>query len=58
MKSMGAAKNEANNAAQSAPAKSVATFTATSDMAEKIDFSNVRLTKRFDSRRLLCHKGL
>ena len=27
MKSMGAAKNEANNAAQSAPAKSVATFT-------------------------------
>ena len=33
MKSMGAAKNEANNAAQSAPAKSVATFTATSDMA-------------------------
>ena len=43
MKSMGAAKNEANNAAQSAPAKSVATFTATSDMAEKIDFSNVEV---------------
>ncbi len=33
MKSQGAAKNEANNAGQKAPAKSVATFTATSDMA-------------------------
>ena len=47
MKSMGAAKNEANNAAQSAPAKSVATFTATSDMAEKIDFSNVEVEPLF-----------
>ena len=48
MKSMGAAKNEANNAAQSAPAKSVATFTATSDMAEKIDFSNVEVEPLFE----------
>ncbi len=48
MKSMGAAKNEANNAAQSAPAKSVATFTATSDMAEKIDFSNVKIEPLFE----------
>ena len=47
MKSQGAAKNEANNAAQSAPAKSVATFTATSDMAEKIDFSNVEVEPLF-----------
>lgn len=47
MKSMGAAKNEANNAVQSAPAKSVATFTATSDMAEKIDFSNVEVEPLF-----------
>ena len=45
---MGAAKNEANNAAQSAPAKSVATFTATSDMAEKIDFSNVEVEPLFE----------
>ena len=48
MKSMGAAKNEANNAAQSAPAKSVATFTATSNMAEKIDFSNVEVEPLFE----------
>ena len=48
MKSMGAAKNEANNVAQSAPAKSVATFTATSDMAEKIDFSNVEVEPLFE----------
>ena len=48
MKSQGAAKNEANNAAQSAPAKSVATFTATSDMAEKIDFSNVEVEPLFE----------
>ena len=48
MKSMGAAKNEANNAAQSAPEKSVATFTATSDMAEKIDFSNVEVEPLFE----------
>lgn len=48
MKSMGAAKNEANNAAQSAPAKSVATFTATSDMAEKIDFSKVKVEPLFE----------
>ena len=48
MKSMGAAKNEANNAAQSAPAKSVATFTATSTMAEKIDFSNVEVEPLFE----------
>ena len=48
MKSMGTAKNEANNAAQSAPAKSVATFTATSDMAEKIDFSNVEVEPLFE----------
>lgn len=48
MKSMGAAKNEANNAVQSAPAKSVATFTATSDMAEKIDFSNVEVEPLFE----------
>jgi len=48
MKSQGAAKNEANNAAQSAPAKSVATFTATSDMAEKIDFSKVKIEPLFE----------
>ena len=48
MKSQGAAKNEANNAAQSTPAKSVATFTATSDMAEKIDFSNVEVEPLFE----------
>ena len=48
MKSQGAAKNEANNAAQSAPAKSVATFTATPDMAEKIDFSNVEVEPLFE----------
>ena len=48
MKSLGAAKNEANNAAQSAPAKSVATFTATSNMAEKIDFSNVQVEPLFE----------
>ena len=49
MKSMGAAKNEANNAAQSAPAeKTVATFTATADMAEKIDFSNVEVEPLFE----------
>ena len=48
MKSQGAAKNEANNAAQSAPAQSVATFTATSDMAEKIDFSNVKIEPLFE----------
>ena len=47
MKSQGAAKNEANNASQSAPEKSVATFTATSDMAEKIDFSNVEVEPLF-----------
>ena len=48
MKSQGAAKNEANNAGQKAPAKSVATFTATSDMAEKIDFSNVKIEPLFE----------
>ena len=48
MKSQGAAKNEANNAAKAAPAKSVATFTATSDMAEKIDFSNVKIEPLFE----------
>lgn len=48
MKSMGAAKNEANNAGQKDPAKSVATFTATSDMAEKIDFSNVKIEPLFE----------
>ena len=47
MKSLGGAKNEATSAAQSAPAKSVATFTATSDMAEKIDFSNVEVEPLF-----------
>ena len=47
MKSQGAAKNEANNAGQKDPAKSVATFTATSDMAEKIDFSNVKIEPLF-----------
>ena len=48
MKSQGAAKNEANNAGQKDPAKSVATFTATSDMAEKIDFSNVKIEPLFE----------
>ena len=48
MKSQGAAKNEANNAGQKTPAKSVATFTATSDMAEKIDFSNVKIEPLFE----------
>ena len=46
MKSMGAAKNEANNAAQSAPAKSVEK--ATSEMKEKIDFSNVEVEPLFE----------
>ena len=45
MKSQGAAKNEANNAAQ---AKAVDTFVATSDMAEKIDFSNVKVEPLFE----------
>ncbi len=45
MKSQGAAKNEANNAAQ---AKVVDTFVATSDMAEKIDFSNVKVEPLFE----------
>ena len=48
MKSQGAAKNEANNAGQKAPAKSVATFTATSDMAEKMDFSKVKIEPLFE----------
>ena len=48
MKSQGAAKNEANNAGQKDPAKSVATSTATSDMAEKIDFSNVKIEPLFE----------
>ena len=48
MKSQGAAKNEANNAGQKDPAKSVATFTATSGMAEKIDFSNVKIEPLFE----------
>ncbi len=48
MKSQGAAKNEANNAGQKDPAKSVATFTATSDMAEKMDFSKVKIEPLFE----------
>ncbi len=48
MKSMGASKNEANNAAQSAPAQSVATFTATSALAVKIEVSNVEVEPLFE----------
>ena len=43
MKSQGAAKNEANNAAQAAPAKAAAT-----DLAEKVDFSNVKIEPIFE----------
>ena len=43
MKSQGAAKNAANNAAQAAPAKAAAT-----DLAEKVDFSNVKIEPIFE----------
>ena len=43
MKSQGAAKNAANNAAQAAPAKAAAT-----DPAEKVDFSNVKIEPIFE----------
>ena len=43
MKSQGAAKNAANNAAQAAPAKTAAT-----DLAEKVDFSNVKIEPIFE----------
>ena len=43
MKSQGAAKNAANNAAQAAPAKAAA-----ADLAEKVDFSNVKIEPIFE----------
>ena len=43
MKSQGAAKNAANNAAQAAPSKAAAT-----DLAEKVDFSNVKIEPIFE----------
>lgn len=43
MKSQGAAKNEANNAAQAAPA-----VKAEEKPAEKIDFSNVKIEPLFE----------
>ena len=42
MKSQGAAKNAANNAAQAAPAKAAA-----ADLEEKVDFSNVKIEPIF-----------
>ena len=46
MKSMGAAKNEANNAAQSAPAKKTVEK-ATAEVKETYDFSNVEVEPLF-----------
>ena len=43
MKSQGAAKNAANNAAQAAPAKAAA-----ADLAGKVDFSNVKIEPIFE----------
>ena len=43
MKSQGAAKNAANNAAQAAPAKAAA-----ADLAKKVDFSNVKIEPIFE----------
>ena len=43
MKSQGAAKNAANNAAQAAPAKAAA-----ADLEEKVDFSNVKIEPIFE----------
>ena len=43
MKSQGAAKNAANNAAQAAPAKAAA-----ADLAEKVDFSKVKIEPIFE----------
>ena len=43
MKSQGAAKNAANNAAQAAPAKAAA-----ADLAGKVDFSNVKIEQIFE----------
>ena len=43
MKSQGAAKNAANNAAQAAPTKAAA-----ADLAEKVDFSNVKIEPIFE----------
>ena len=43
MKNQGAAKNAANNAAQAAPAKAAAT-----DLAERVDFSNVKIEPIFE----------
>lgn len=40
--------NKKNDVSDTAPAKSVATFAATSDMAEKIDFSNVKIEPLFE----------
>ena len=47
MKSLGGS-DSAKKAEKAAPAKSVAEFTATSDMAEKIDFSNVKIEPLFE----------
>ena len=40
--------NKKNDVSEKAPAKSVSTFVATSDMAEKIDFSNVKIEPIFE----------
>ena len=48
MKSQGAAKNAANNAAQAAPAKAAPAKAAATDLAEKVDFSNVKIEPIFE----------
>ena len=40
--------NKKNDVSKKAPVKSAETFTATSDMAEKIDFSNVKIEPIFE----------